>query len=150
MSDQINDCQGERDYATFYRALSPFEKKLFRAIGIAFQLKDFGHNVNDETDGECFEQDVEQMNRFEEANRAALAAAMEIVSPELSRLRSELEEAREIIRTLADMEPSSLVEPGSDDDRYTLYLSEKRQAHDVHGDQIRRARAFLTKGETDA
>jgi hypothetical protein len=62
---------------------------------------------------------------------------------ELSALKEKLIEVEQIIKVLADIDPSSLVEPGSEDDRYTLYLSEKRQAHDIHGDDLRRARAFL-------
>lgn len=66
-------------------------------------------------------------------------------SDEIDSLRAQLAEATEIIRVLADIDSSSLVEPGSDDDRYTLYLSKPNQAHEIHGDDLRRARAFLNK-----
>lgn len=129
MTDDItqNDCQGEDEFMAFYSKLSALEAKLFKAVGIAFQLKDFGHNVIDEIDGECFEQDAEQMDRFTAANKAALAAAMEIVNPEFARLNAELTEAREIIGEL---------------------ISADIVAVFPYGPLSRRARAFL-KGETD-
>lgn len=80
-------------------------------------------------------------------NAIAEMRAVAAMGPEIERLRSELKQAREIIRVLADMEPSTLVEPGSDDDRYTLYLSKPGQAHEIHGDDIRRARTFLKEHE---
>jgi hypothetical protein len=95
-----NDCQSEDDFMAYYSKLSALEAKLFKAIGIAFQLKDFGHNVNDEIDGECFETNKEQEDRFTEANKVALSAAMGIVGPEISALKEKLNEAMEIIREL--------------------------------------------------
>lgn len=134
MSDIIkNDCQGE----DMYSAEIPIEIELGSGglyYGTSPSVKGLlvtGRSIK------------ELMDKV--PNAVAELKAVAAFAAEVSALKEKLKEAKQIIKVLADIDPSSLVEPGSEDDRYTLYLSKKRQAHEIHGDDLRRARAFLNR-----
>lgn len=68
---------------------------------------------------------------------------------EIKRLRSRLDEAREILRPFAEIIPSSLyAEDGSDNEEYVTILREKHgNPPEFTGADLARARAFLGKVE---